>query len=280
MDAFLDFFAVMPSWQKLLWVAIVLSFCWLLELAIPMFEFGYKKWRHARVNLTFLVFSMLINLAFSIGIVLVVDWSAAMHFGLLNLVDMPVWAGFLITVVILDFTAQYFAHYLLHKLPFLFRFHMVHHSDTKVDATTATRHHPGDYVFREVLSLAVVFLVGAPVEYYIFYRMLTIFFGYTSHANILFPRWLDRTLGWLVITPNMHKFHHHEEVHWTDSNYGNILSVWDRIFGTLVVDDPKKVVYGLDVVDGKFDEDLLYQLYLPLNRDVKTLSQRKAKAVT
>lgn len=279
MDTFLDFFATMPSWQKLLWVAIVLSFCWLLEFVIPMFEFGYKKWRHAGVNLTFLMFSMLINLVFSIAMVFVAHWTAAAQFGLLHLVEMPIWAALLTTVVVLDFTAQYLAHYLLHKIPFLFRFHMVHHSDTKVDATTATRHHPGDYVFREILSLGVVFFVGAPLEYYIFYRMLTLFFGYTSHANIVFPRWLDGTLGWLLITPNIHKFHHHQEVHWTDSNYGNILSIWDRIFGTLVVDDPRKVVYGLDVVDGKYDEDILYQLHLPFNSDVKTLSQQKEKAV-
>jgi len=68
----------------------------------------------------------------------------------------------------------------------------------------------------------------------------------------------------------MHKFHHHWEMPWTDTNFGNMFSFWDRIFGTFVYDDPKKVRYGLDLIDDSTDEDILYQLKIPFNKAVKT----------
>ena len=90
-----------------------------------------------------------------------------------------------------------------------------------------------------------------PFAFYVVYRVASIFFTYFSHANVNVPKWIDKPLSLVFITPNMHKFHHHFERPWTDTNFGNIFSFWDRIFGTLVYDDPKKVVYGLDVLDGK-----------------------------
>jgi sterol desaturase/sphingolipid hydroxylase (fatty acid hydroxylase superfamily) len=68
----------------------------------------------------------------------------------------------------------------------------------------------------------------------------------------------------------MHKFHHHFERPWTDTNYGNIFSIWDRAFGTFVYDDPRKVVYGLDVLDDSKDESLAYQFKVPFNKEIET----------
>ena len=147
---------------------------------------------------------------------------------------------------------------------------MIHHSDTKVDATTGTRHHPGDFVLREIFALLAVLILGAPVAFYMFYRICTVFFTYFTHANIILPRWLDKPLSLVFITPNMHKFHHHHERPWTDSNFGNITSIWDRIFGTLVYDDPRKIKFGLDVLDDTTDEDVKYQFMIPFNKSIKT----------
>lgn len=68
----------------------------------------------------------------------------------------------------------------------------------------------------------------------------------------------------------MHKFHHHYVRPWTDTNYGNIFSLWDRIFGTFVYDDPHKIIYGLDVADSSKSDDLRYQLNVPFNKNIKT----------
>ena len=152
----------------------------------------------------------------------------------------------------------------------MWRFHMVHHSDTHVDATTGTRHHPGDYFMREVFGLVAIIILGAPLAFYVFYKICTILFTYFSHANISLPRGLDKALSLLFITPDMHKFHHHFERPWTDTNYGNIFSIWDRAFGTFVYDDPRKVVYGLDVLDDSKDESFAYQFKVPFNKEIET----------
>jgi len=270
MENFLNFFETMPSEQKLAWIFICLSFNWILEGILPLFKSDYKKWKHAGVNILFLLSDLIINVLFSLATIGVFAWITQHNFGLLNQIALPIWAELLLAVMALDLFAQYGMHYLLHKIPFLWKFHMIHHSDTNVDATTGTRHHPGDYVTREIAALVAILLFGIPLAYYIFYRILTVFFSYFTHANIIIPAWLDGPLSLVFVTPNMHKFHHHYEMPWTDTNFGNVFSFWDRLFGTLTYGDPKQVVYGLDILDDTRDQDILYQLKVPFDKSIKS----------
>lgn len=269
MESFLNFFETMPNWQKFLWVITCISISWMIELGMPLMNFSYKKWKHATRNFVFLSIEILINALFGLATVGIFYWISGNQFGLLNQIDLPVWAELVIAVAALDFFAQYLVHFMLHKVNFMWRFHLVHHSDTQVDVSSATRHHPIDYLFREVFALIAIFIFGIPLAFYLFYRILTVFFAYTSHANIFIPLKLDKVIGYLFVTPNMHKFHHHRELPWTDSNFGNILSIWDRMFGTLTQGDPRTVVYGLDIVDETRDQDLAYQFKLPFDRSIK-----------
>ena len=260
----------MPSWQKLVWVFVCLSFSWGIESISPLVKFNYKKWAHAGVNLIFFACSMIINLLFGLLTIGVFNYLIANELGLLYLIELPVWVELLIAIMILDFSAQYLVHYLLHKVKWMWKFHMIHHSDTKVDATTGTRHHPGDYVLREIFALFAVVLLGMPFAFYMVYRIASIFFAYFTHANINMPSWIDKPISYVFVTPNMHKFHHHFERPWTDTNFGNMFSFWDRIFGTFVYDDPKKVKYGLDVLDDSLDENVAYQFKVPFDNTIKT----------
>ena len=97
--------------------------------------------------------------------------------------------------------------------------------------------------------------------------MVTPIFGYLTHSNFNLPSKLDKIISLLFVTPKMHKFHHHHKLPWTDSNYGNVFSIWDRIFGTLVYDNENKIVFGLDSVDETKSDNLLYQLKLPFIKD-------------
>ncbi|MDA0195727.1 MAG: sterol desaturase family protein [Bacteroidetes bacterium] len=270
MDDFLSYFELMPTWQKLVWIAFCLIIAWILEKGFPLFKLDYKKLKHDGVNLIFLSFTMVINVVVGISSVGIFFWIDQENIGLLNMIVLPVWAELLIAVIFLDFMAQYLVHFLLHRIKWMWKFHMVHHSDTKVDATTGTRLHPGDYLFREIFGIGTAVMIGIPVSYYVFYRIMTIFFTYLTHANFQFPPWIDKAMSTVFISPNMHKFHHHFERPWTDTNFGNIFSFWDRIFGTMVYDDPKKIKYGLDVLDGNFDENIGYQLRIPVNGEIKT----------
>lgn len=260
----------MPTWQRFVWIVLCLLLAFLFESGRPLFRKPYNRWRHAMVNFSLLGILVLINAAFGFAVIVSVDFFTTREFGLFYLTNLSIGWQLVITILVLDFLAQYVVHYLLHKVLWMWRLHMVHHSDTKVDVTTGTRHHPLDFLVRESVSLIVILLLGAPIAFYLFYRFVTVFFTYFTHANLDLPRWLDKSLSLIFVTPNMHKFHHHYERPWTDTNFGNVFSVWDRIFGTYVYGDPREVVYGLDVLDPDKDEDFQYQLRIPFDKSIKT----------
>jgi sterol desaturase/sphingolipid hydroxylase (fatty acid hydroxylase superfamily) len=147
----------------------------------------------------------------------------------------------------LDLVGAYFVHWTEHKVKWMWRFHLVHHSDTHVDTTSANRHHPGESVFRFVFTTLGVVLVGAPMWLVFLYQSMSVLLSQFNHANLVIPKSLDNALSWVIVSPDMHKVHHHYTLPYTDSNYGNIFSIWDRIFGTFMyVDDIKKLTYGID----------------------------------
>ncbi len=273
MQDFLPFFEHLPVWAKALWIIFFLTFFWILEGFYTFYSKPKSKWKHARTNFVLLAVVVIINALFGLMLVTINEWLINSNFGALNLFEAPVWVKLLIAILVLDFTSQYFVHFLLHKVRWMWRLHIVHHSDKHVDVTTGTRHHPLDFLIRESFAFAVVVLMGMPISFYFFYRMLTIPFTYFNHANISLPLSLDKGLSLIIVSPNMHKFHHHYQLPWTDSNYGNVLSIWDRIFGTFVYEDPNKIQYGLDGSDHTDDENVLIQLAIPFNREVKSLDK-------
>ena len=270
MESIITFFEELSNGQKILWIIICMSVFWILEGLFPLVQHHYKKWQHAKVNLILLSSTIIINVLVGLLIAGVFIWTSNNSIGLLYLVDLPLWIEVVLGVMILDFFAQYLVHYLLHKVKFMWRFHMVHHSDTAVDVTTGTRHHPGDYVFREIFALIAILIGGISVGVYILYRIITVLMTYWTHSNLNMPMWLDKFLSLIFITPHVHKFHHHFERPWTDTNFGNIFSIWDRIFQTFVYDDPHKIKYGLDVLDDSTSNDIVYQLKVPFDNSIKT----------
>lgn len=269
-ESLVAFFENLTSLQKLIWIVLCLSVFWIFEGIYPLRKHQYNKWKHAKTNLFLLLSTMIINVVFGIITVGIFSWIETNQFGLLYLIEVPVWAEIIIAVMLLDFISQYCVHYLLHKVPFMWRFHTVHHSDTHVDVTSGTRHHPIDFIFRETFALIGILIAGLPIAYYLIYRILTVFFTYFSHADIQLPNWLDRTISYVFISPNTHKFHHHHVMPWTDTNFGNIFSFWDRIFGTFIYQDTKNIVYGVDILDADKSEDILYQLKAPFKKDLKS----------
>jgi sterol desaturase/sphingolipid hydroxylase (fatty acid hydroxylase superfamily) len=125
--------------------------------------------------------------------------------------------------------------------------HLVHHTDHKVDTTTANRHHPLESVIRFSFTLFGVFVVGTPIAIVMLYQSLSLVATQFSHANIKLPKRVDHILSYVLVSPDMHKVHHHYVLPYTDSNYGNIFSIWDRLFGTFMTLDRDKLVYGVDV---------------------------------
>ena len=219
MTELLRFFENMPTWQKAGWILVCLSASWALEDAKPLVRLGYDKWRHARTNFVLLFTTLAINTAFTVASVGVFAWISANQVGLLYLLELPV--RLVVAFLLLDLVGQYLVHFLLHKVGWMWKFHMVHHSDVNVDATTGTRHHPGDYVMREAFAL----VDRRRGRAFCFLCCIGSRRCFSLTANIAVPDWLDRPLSFVFVTPNLHKFHHHFELPWTDTNYGNILSI-------------------------------------------------------
>jgi sterol desaturase/sphingolipid hydroxylase (fatty acid hydroxylase superfamily) len=267
LERFVDFWNNIDTLQRLFTILAPLMFFWLLEYLIPLFAFEgkYNKIRHTGVNLVFLATSFIVNIILGMVTISVSSWSTVNEFGLMNWVAFPLWAKVLFTLFIMDLFAQYIPHYLMHKVKPLWRFHVVHHSDTHVDVSTGTRHHPGEWIIRESFTIIGVLLMGVPVGLYFMHRSFQALFTYFNHANISLPKWLDRTIGLVFVSPDMHKFHHHHKRPWTDMNFANSFSIWDRAFGTLVYDDTKKIQYGIDTLDDSLDEHVGYQLKVPFD---------------
>lgn len=247
MEQLLSYFENIPSAHRALILVGGLMFFWLLESGIPLFKFNYKKWKHALPNLFFTFTTIAINFGLAFLLLNTSDWVIKKKFGIINWIPgLPLWAYVVLGVLLLDFIGAYLAHWVEHKVKLLWMVHLVHHTDHNVDTTTANRHHPLESVIRFVFTLFGVFLIGTPIGIVMLYQSLSLVATQFSHANIKMPKGLDKALSYLIVSPDMHKVHHHYKLPYTDSNYGNIFSIWDRVLGTYMELKRESIVYGVD----------------------------------
>jgi sterol desaturase/sphingolipid hydroxylase (fatty acid hydroxylase superfamily) len=220
-----------------------------LEALIPLHARGRWNGAHLAPNLalTFLTFAT--NLFLNAALLALVVWLEARRFGLLHWLSLPPLAAGGIAVAALDL-AFYAAHVSWHKIPSLWRFHAVHHSDPAVDVTTTIRQHPVEGLLRYAAIAAMSVAVGPSAVAFAVYRAASALNALLEHANLRAPRGLDRALSLVTTWPYLHKIHHSRRPEQTDTNYGNLLSVWDRLFGTYTPSQQgASVRYGLDGYD-------------------------------
>jgi sterol desaturase/sphingolipid hydroxylase (fatty acid hydroxylase superfamily) len=196
-------------------------------------------------------------------------WAAAQGIGLFNNVALPFALVAAATVAIRSI-ANYAVHRLSHAVPLLWRIHRVHHADTALDLSTGLRNHPLE------LAVVVPLLAGAAIVFgldpwvLMVYEAIALPFALWSHANLRLPPPLDRALRWLLVTPAMHHVHHSARQAETDSNYGDVFSVWDRLFGTYTALDEaclRQVRFGLGEAHDRRAAHLGAQLLSPIRRD-------------
>lgn len=265
METIFTYFENIPSLHRSIILVGGITFFWILEGALPLFNFKYKKWKHAFPNLFFTATTVIINFTLAFLLLGTSDWVQINNFGIINwLPELPLWLYILSGILLLDFFGAYLAHYTEHKIKPLWMIHLVHHSDHKVDTTTANRHHPLESIIRFVFTLFGVFIVGAPIAIVMIYQSLSLVFTQFNHANIKMSKSLDKLLSYVIVSPDMHKVHHHNLLPYTDANFGNIFSIWDRLFGTYMHLDREKIVYGVDTFpDEKINSSLKELLKQP-----------------
>jgi sterol desaturase/sphingolipid hydroxylase (fatty acid hydroxylase superfamily) len=247
MNDLIHYFESIPSVHRALILSGGIALFWLIESAVPFFTFKYNKWQHAGINLFFTFTTITINFALAFILLKTADYVTAKEFGILNwLPKMNLITFTIVGLLLLDFIGAYMAHFTEHRIKILWRFHLIHHTDTYIDTTSGNRHHPGESVIRFVFTTLGVLIVGCPMWMVFMYQTLSVVATQFTHANICLPKKLDKLMSYIIVSPDMHKIHHHYKLPYTDSNYGNIFSIWDRIFGTFLYLNREEIVYGVD----------------------------------
>ena len=199
------------------------------------------------------------------------DW----HFGLNYFYSSPLWAMSIIAFLILDY-GNYLWHILNHKIPFLWRFHLVHHTDIDMDITTAFRFHFGELIGSVFFRGGVTLLSGASPVLVLVYEIIFEAATQFHHSNWKLPLAFEQILNKLIVTPRMHGLHHSVVKQETDSNYSVIFSFWDRLHRTATLENlNKEVVLGVPSYNNPEELTIGFLLKLPFT---KIRSWKKAEA--
>ena len=240
------YFSNVPDSHRVILLVLTMFSFWTIENLIE-FDGKYPKWKHFWVNAQFVLFAAPVQFLLGLAFVFTANWVTAHHFGLLYWVpgfSSPL-ANVVGTFIILDF-CEYIYHVFMHTFKPLWMFHLVHHSDRVVDVSTTLREHPGETFIRLTFLLLWVFLSGASFWAILFRQFIQIVANVFAHAHFRLPKKVDKILSWVIVTPNFHHVHHHFEQPYTNTNYGDVLSIWDRMFGTYSHLSAEKTVFGLD----------------------------------
>jgi sterol desaturase/sphingolipid hydroxylase (fatty acid hydroxylase superfamily) len=228
---------------------VILSAMATLEYFIPRRQSSQPKSKRWQTNLgLFLLNIFVLRLIFPLAGSGIAILAASENIGLLNILNPPGWISIVLTLIVLDLVI-YIQHVTFHKIPWLWRVHRAHHMDLDIDVTTGLRFHPLEILFSMMLKTAVILLLGAPVYGVMLFEIMLNAGSLFSHSNFKLPGFLDRILRSLIVTPDMHRIHHSVHRKETDSNYGTIFSLWDRLFGNYreqPVDGHLDMIIGLE----------------------------------
>jgi sterol desaturase/sphingolipid hydroxylase (fatty acid hydroxylase superfamily) len=206
-----------------------------------------QRLRHDARNLTWGLINTLLTAYGLAGLlVALVNWAGTQHIGLLRQLAWAPWLETCLAVVLMDLWT-YGWHRLNHTVPLLWRFHRMHHSDTAMNVSTAARFHPGEIMLSRVAWLVVVPLWGVTLTQLALYQICLTPVVLLHHSNLRLPRWLDRGLTAVLVSPAMHRVHHSRLPTETHSNYGALLPWWDWLFGSFRWrHDTENIEIGLD----------------------------------
>jgi len=212
-------------------------------------------------NFGLTIFVVLASTAFPMASVAASGLSERSGVGLAYHVALP-WAAVLALAIVAQTFASYWVHRAMHRAPLLWRIHRVHHADNAVDVSTSLRNHPLELLVTLPVSAFVTFLIGAPVSVVVAVQSIIVAAALWQHADIALPRGLDRALSRMIFTPRLHRLHHSPERAIHDSNFGELIVLWDRLFGTLNLSEHRLPV-GLEQQAARPDR-LLEQIWSPL----------------
>ncbi len=258
----------LASLQLFVFGGILLVF-WTLELFTST-QKSSSKILHGVLNAKFIILVVPVQVLLSLAVFFVARWTETSAHGLLYLLPHSINSIvlFIVAFVMLDFF-DYLYHYMMHNTPLFWRFHQVHHSDMDVDISTTLREHPGETFIRVSFSILAIAIVGASPWVLVVKQFIQSFSNLLSHSKLRLPKKVDDVVSLLFVTSSTHRAHHHFQLPHTDSNYGDVLTIWDRLFSTLSTLTRSEVICGLDT-----------HMNLKHNMDFKNLILRPFKPLS
>ena len=178
MQEVLAYFDTIPTPVRTLLLVSGILFFLILESGVPLFRFDYKKGKHAAVNIIFTLITLVVNLIGAGLIVAAVTYNDTHGTGILRMVQLPLWLYILTGLILLDFIGAWIIHWLEHRIRWMWRFHIIHHSDVHVDVTSGLRHHPGENILRLLFTSLAVFIVGPTFGLVMLYQTISAFFAH------------------------------------------------------------------------------------------------------
>ena len=245
----------------------VFLLCFFTEKARPLRRRVQHWLRRCVINLLVAAPSFVVLRLLLIPAVVAVAAACERHdFGLVRWLDFPSVAAGIVALLVLDYT-MFLWHWVNHRIPFLWRFHNVHHTDLDLDVTTAFRFHFGEILLSVLVRSAQVAVAGASPAVALIYEILLEASTQFHHSNLRLPLKLERVLSWFIMTPRAHGIHHSIVARETNSNYSNFLILWDRLHGTLRLDVPQdRIVVGVPAYQDARELGTVPLLLMPFRR--------------
>lgn len=214
----------------------------IFELTRPYRRPSVSKKKRLVTNISLTILnSALISLIFASATINTALYVSGNHLGLLNMISLPFWPKAFLGVLFMDFML-YIWHLLNHEIPFFWRFHRVHHSDLNMDVSTATRFHIGELAISAVIKICLIYFIGANLISVIIFESLLVLTAQFQHSSLSVAGAIEKVFWIFFVPPSMHRIHHSVKIHERNTNYGTILSVWDRLLGTLLTDIPQETI--------------------------------------
>jgi sterol desaturase/sphingolipid hydroxylase (fatty acid hydroxylase superfamily) len=233
-----------------------------LERWLPYFEHGAGRGRQRWHNLGMVAIAFLLNATLGGLMLLPVIWADANQFGLMYRMGVSTPIAIVAGVFLIDLSA-YALHVTMHSVRMFWRFHRVHHADVALDASSGLRLHPFEFVLLTTVIAITMVLAGAPMASIIIYNTLALPLFVMNHSNMKYPAWYERWGSLFLVTPDWHRVHHSSHQPETDSRYGCVFSIWDRLFGTAARAGAGTIQFGLERFRGPREQTVWQLLTMP-----------------
>ena len=250
----------------------------LIAVAVFVLLFVIERFFPLRKTTRSLLARLFVNLAISVltfatavgllqpAVQSALAWSSVKPFGFVHLVPLPSPFLFVLNILLLDLTFYYW-HLANHRVPFLWRFHNVHHIDPDLDVSTAFRFHFGEIALSTGFSLLQVSLIGPSAWAFAIYQLVFQAEVLFHHSNVYLPVGIERLLNRVIVTPRMHGIHHSQVQRENNSNFGTVFPWWDHLHRTLGLNVPQDdVVVGIPAYTLREDNSFWNTLLMPFRK--------------